>query len=61
MSDFEFVSVVLAIVIGLGMTRILSGLGSALEHRSTLRSDWIVLTWAVMVLLWQILFWERPG
>jgi hypothetical protein len=57
MSDFEFVSVVLAIVIGLGMTRILSGLGSALEHRSTLRSDWIVLTWAVMVLLWQILFW----
>ena len=57
MSDFEFVSVILAIVIGLGITRILSGLASALENRSTLRSDWIVLTWAVMVLLWQILFW----
>jgi len=57
MSDFEFVSVVLAIVIGLGMTRILSGLASTLEHRTTLRSDWIVLTWAMMVLLWQILFW----
>ena len=37
MSNFEFVSVVLAIVIGLGITRILSGLGLALEHRSTLR------------------------
>ncbi len=57
MSDFEFVSVVLAIVIGLGITRILSGLASALEHRATLRSDWIVFVWAVLVLLWQILFW----
>ena len=57
MSDFEFVSVVLAIVIGLGITRILSGLASALEHRATLRSDRIVFTWAVLVLLWQILFW----
>ncbi len=51
MSDFEFVSVVLAIVIGLGITRILSGLASVLEHRSSLQSDWIIQTWAVMVLL----------
>ncbi len=57
MSDFEFISVVLAIVVGLGITRILSGLASALEHRSTLRSDWIVLSWAILVLLWQVLFW----
>ena len=57
MSDFEFVSVILAIVIGLGMTRVLSGLASVLEHRATLRADWISLTWAVTVLLWQILFW----
>lgn len=57
MSDFEFVSVILAIVIGLGVTRILSGLASVLEHRKNLRSDWIVLSWAVGVLLWQILFW----
>ena len=57
MSDFEFVSVILAIVIGLGMTRILSGLASVLEHRATLRTDWISLTWAVAVLLWQIVYW----
>lgn len=57
MSDFGFVSVILAIVIGLGMTRILSGLAASLEHRSNMRSDWIVLTWAVAILLWQILFW----
>ena len=57
MSDFEFVSVVLAIVIGLGMTRVLSGLASVLEHRATLRADWISLTWAVTVLLWQIVYW----
>ena len=57
MSDFEFISVVLAIVIGLGITRILSGLASVLEHRATLRPDWISLTWAVAVLLWQIVYW----
>lgn len=57
MSDFEFVSVVLAIVIGLGITRILSGLGSVLEHRATIRLDWISLTWAVTVLVWQVVFW----
>ena len=57
MSDFEFVSVILAIVIGLGMTRVLSGLASVLEHRATLRADWISLTWAVAVLLWQIVYW----
>ena len=57
MSDFEFVSVILAIVIGLGVTRILSGLASVLEHRATLSADWISLTWAVAVLLWQIVFW----
>ena len=57
MSDFEFVSVILAIVIGLGMTRILSGLASVLEHRATLRTDWISLMWAVAVLLWQIVYW----
>ena len=54
MSDFEFVSVILAIVIGLGVTRILSGLASVLEHRATLSADWISLTWAVAVLLWPI-------
>ena len=57
MSDFEFVSVILAIVIGLGMTRVLSGLASVLEHRATLRADWISLAWAVAVLLWQIVYW----
>ena len=57
MSDFEFVSVILAIVIGLGITRVLSGLASVLEHRATVRADWISLTWAVTVLIWQVLFW----
>jgi len=57
MSDFEFVSVVLAIVIGLGITRILSGQATVLEHRATLRTDWISLMWAVAVLLWQIVYW----
>ena len=57
MSDFEFVSVILSIVVGLGITRILGGLASALRHRATLRSHWVTTVWAVDALLWQILYW----
>ena len=57
MSDFEFVSVILSIVVGLGITRILGGLASALRHRATLRSHWVTTVWAVDALLWQMLYW----
>ena len=57
MSDFEFVSVILSIVLGLGITRILGGLASALRHRATVRSHWVTTVWAVDILLWQILYW----
>ena len=57
MSDFEFVSIILSIVVGLGITRILGSLAGALRHRSTLRSHWVTMVWAVDLLLWQVLYW----
>jgi hypothetical protein len=57
MSDFEFVSVILSIVVGLGITRVLGGLASMLRHRATMRSHWVTALWAVDTLLWQILYW----
>lgn len=57
MSDFEFVTIVLSIVLGLGITRILGGLAGVLRHRATMRSHWISIVWAVDALLWQILYW----
>jgi hypothetical protein len=57
MSDFEFVSIVLSIVVGLGITRILGGLAAVVEHRAHLRISWFTLGWAAGVLLWQVVFW----
>jgi hypothetical protein len=57
MSDFEFVSIILSIVVGLGITRILTGLAATIRHRATLSVDALSVLWASTVLLWQILFW----
>jgi hypothetical protein len=56
-SDFEFISIVLSIVVGLGITRILGGLASVVEQRAYLQANWLTLGWAVGVLLWQVVFW----
>jgi len=57
MSDFEFVSIILSIVIGLGITRVLGGLAGALRHRGTFRSHRATVVWSVTVLLMQVLYW----
>jgi len=56
-SDFEFVSIILSIVVGLGMTRVLAGLAVVVEYRTRVRVDWPSVGWASGVLAWQIVFW----
>lgn len=57
MSDFEFVSIILSIVVGLAITRILSGLASLIELRRQLRMHWLTIGWSSLVLLWQVVYW----
>jgi hypothetical protein len=57
MSDFEFVSIILSIVVGLAITRILSGLASLIEFRKVLRIHWLTVGWAVLVLLILVVYW----
>lgn len=57
MSTFEFVSILVSIVVGLGVTRILTGLSSLFEHRHRLRADALTLAWAAVVLIFHIMFW----
>jgi hypothetical protein len=57
MSTFEFISVLLSIVVGLGLTRLLSGLGRALEVRGSLRIYWVQAMWVVNVCLTLVVFW----
>ena len=46
MSDFEFVSIILSIVVGLGITRVLSGLAATIRHRATLEEEGLSALWA---------------
>jgi hypothetical protein len=57
LTNFEFVSVLLAIVVGLGITRILSDLASLLEHRAQVNLDGITLVWCGNVLAFHLIYW----
>jgi hypothetical protein len=49
--------VIISILVGLGMTRVLSGLASLVEHRTDVRIHWLSVGWASGILAWQVLFW----
>jgi hypothetical protein len=56
-STFEFVSVLMSIVVGLGITRILSSLTSLIDHRAKSNLDGISLLWAFNILGMLLIFW----
>ena len=57
MSAFEFFSVALSFVLGLGVTRLLLGFVNVFRFRETHRPHWIPLLWAVSVFVYQVQFW----
>lgn len=57
MSAFEFISVLLSIVVGLALTRLLSGVGRAVEIRRKLRFYWVQGVWVVNVGLFLVVYW----
>ena len=65
MSDFEFLSVFISIIIGFGLTRLLGGLGRAFHFRRTNKMDVVHVAWTIAVLFvlilnwWVILLWRN--
>ena len=57
MSTFEFISVLLSIVVGLGLTRLLTAVGRALEIRRKLRFYWVQSVWVMNLGLLFVTFW----
>lgn len=57
MSAFEFITVALSFVLGLGITRILLGAVFVFRTRRTFALHWMPVVWAVSVFLTQIQFW----
>jgi hypothetical protein len=57
MDSFRWIAVVLSIILGLGVTRLLSSVVEVFRSRNQAHLDWIPLVWAGCIFLWQIQFW----
>ena len=57
MTDFEYLSVLIAIIVGIGFAHLLLSLGRVLGDRDRLNVDTIQLIWTVNILLMMVSFW----
>jgi hypothetical protein len=57
MSPFEYISLLTSIVLAIGITRILTGVGKVVQLHSNLRIYWVHLMWTANVFLWLLLNW----
>jgi hypothetical protein len=62
MDAFSYLSVLLSIIIGLGLTQVLTAIGRLIRHRDRVRPDWLPLLWAaVMLLIYVQVWWSMFG
>jgi hypothetical protein len=57
MDSFSYLSVLLSIIIGLGMTQVLTAMGRLVRHRAHVRFYWPSLLWALTVLAIYVQMW----
>ncbi len=57
MDAFSYISIVPSIVIALGITRLLTGIGRILEKRKKVHTYWVHLLWSLNVFLFMGLNW----
>jgi len=65
MDAFKWISVVLSMILGLGVTRLLAATVAVFRSRKRAQLDWVPLAWAGCIFLWQLQYWwaiiELPG
>jgi hypothetical protein len=54
---FSYLSVLLSIILGLGLTQLLTAAGRLIRHRDRVRPDWLPLLWAVVLLVMYVQSW----
>ena len=57
MSAFEYLSVLISIILALGMTRVLAGVGEMLQARSHRHIYWVHAIWIVNLFLYMVIAW----
>ena len=58
MTEFEILSVPIFFVLGLGITKILGGVGSAIRRREQTKLHWLPFAWVFVILVFQIQFFS---
>ena len=64
MSAFEYLAVLVSLILGLGITHILAGVGHTIHRRAEIRIDlvhtlWTIATFLILVLNWWVFFQAR--
>jgi hypothetical protein len=57
MVAFEYLSVLISIILALGMTRVLAGVGEMLQARSRRRIYWVHVIWILNVFTYLVIAW----
>ena len=57
MGAFEYLSVLISIILALGMTRVLAGVGEMLQARSQRRIYWVHVIWIVNLFVYLVIAW----
>jgi hypothetical protein len=57
MDSFRWIAVVLSMILGLGITRLLSSVVEVFRSRNQVELDWVPFVWAGCIFIWQLQFW----
>jgi hypothetical protein len=57
MALFEYLGVLISVVMGLGITHLLMGVTKVVQHRDTVRVYWVHTVWTLNVLVYILVIW----
>jgi hypothetical protein len=57
MSLFEYLGVLISVVMGLGITHLLTGVSKMIQHRDSVRLYWVHTAWAANILVYILVIW----
>jgi hypothetical protein len=57
MDSFKWITVTISIILGVGITGMLSSAVALFRARGAVRMDWIPLVWAACIFLWLLQYW----
>lgn len=57
MAPFAYLAVLVSLVLALGLTRVLRGVGQVIQYRDRIESHWLHLLWTAILFVFHVQFW----